>query len=222
MSLIFIIMFNSSSGYSWENFLSRTTWSQLTLRKEEIRQNIWSEIPRRNKTKYLIWNSIKLKFVKNNSIANTAKNLGYIKCYSSSSTRPVKSPSNYIRYNCLKICSWSRRPKTILEIRKKDTFLQFTNNPNTDKFFKDFPNHRKKANNRAVVLTVDLSPTLRDHWWNLTKIWKTRLLQTLLKSSVNMQETPGSQFFRIMTGIQSGPDAFDESKFVMTFLIILS
>ena len=29
------------------------------------------------------------------------------------------------------------------------------------------------------------------------------------------------QFFRTITGIQSGPDAFDKSSFVMTFLTIL-
>ena len=33
-----------------------------------------------------------------------------------------------------------------------------------------------------------------------------------------MCESSGSQFFRTTTGIQSGPDAFDESRFVMTFL----
>ena len=36
-----------------------------------------------------------------------------------------------------------------------------------------------------------------------------------------MYESSGSQFFRTTTGIQSGPDAFDESMFVMTFLTIL-
>ena len=35
----------------------------------------------------------------------------------------IKSPSNSIRCNFQKICSWSRRPKTILEIRKKTSFL---------------------------------------------------------------------------------------------------
>ena len=30
-----------------------------------------------------------------------------------------------------------------------------------------------------------------------------------------------SQFFRTTTGIQSGPDAFDKSRFIMTFLITL-
>ena len=36
-----------------------------------------------------------------------------------------------------------------------------------------------------------------------------------------MYESSDSQFFRTTTGIQSGPDAFDESRFVMTFLTIL-
>ena len=36
-----------------------------------------------------------------------------------------------------------------------------------------------------------------------------------------MYESSGSQFFRTTTEIESGPDASDESKFVMTFLTIL-
>ena len=41
-------------------------------------------------------------------------------------------------------------------------------------------------------------------------------------SLANMYESSCSQFFRTTTGIQSGPDAFDESRwFVMIFLTIL-
>ena len=36
-----------------------------------------------------------------------------------------------------------------------------------------------------------------------------------------MKESSGSQFFRTTTGIQSGPDAFAKSRFIMTFLTIL-
>ena len=43
----------------------------------------------------------------------------------------------------------------------------------------------------------------------------------ILKSSASIYESSGSQFFRTTTGIQSGPDAFDESRFVMTFLTIM-
>ena len=43
----------------------------------------------------------------------------------------------------------------------------------------------------------------------------------ILKSLASMYESSGSQFFKNTTGIKSGPDAFDESRFVMTFLTIL-
>ena len=91
------------TGYSHEDFPSKTTWSHLLPRKEEIRPNIWPK------------NFARLKFVNK---TNPVKSLGYIKCYSSCSLRTIKNPSNSIRYNCQKICSWSRRPKTILEIKK--------------------------------------------------------------------------------------------------------
>ena len=61
--------------YSCENFPSRTTQSWLLLRKEEIRPNIWPEMT---------------------SMPNSVESLGYIKCYSLSIPRPVKTPSNSI------------------------------------------------------------------------------------------------------------------------------
>ena len=50
---------------------------------------------------------------------------------------------------------------------------------------------------------------------------KQDLFRHILKSSASMYESSGSQFFRTTTGIQWGPDAFDESRFAMTFLTIL-
>ena len=93
--------------------------------------------------------------MKKTSMPNSVESLKYIKCYSSSSPRPVKSPSSLIRHNCQKIWSWLRRPKTILEIIKKTTFLEVIDKPIIYKFFKDFTNHRKKT-----ILAVDLYPTL--------------------------------------------------------------
>ena len=94
----------SLTGYSCEELPSRTHRSYLLLWKEEIKPIIWT-------------------FGKKTSMSNPVKRLGYIHCYSSSSPRPVKNPSNSIRYNCKKICNWSRRPKTKLEISKKTTFF---------------------------------------------------------------------------------------------------
>ena len=85
------------------------------------------------------------------------------------------------------------------------------NNPIIYKLFKDFTNHRKKTN-RTVVFSSRPFPNIlkyRDLWWNLPTIWKTRLLKTL------------SQLFETTAGIQSGPDACDKSRFIMTFLTIL-
>ena len=36
-----------------------------------------------------------------------------------------------------------------------------------------------------------------------------------------MEESSGSQFFRTTSGIKAGPDAFDKSRLIMTFLNIL-
>ena len=84
---------------------------------------------KREKAQNPTWNSMRLEFVKKNSVQNLAKSLGYIKCYSSSSHILIKSVSNSIRYNCQKICCWTKRPKTILEIRKKAIFLGVINKP---------------------------------------------------------------------------------------------
>ena len=112
--------------YPWEDFPSRTICKPSITEK------------RRNKAKYLTWNSIRSKSEKKTSMPNPVKSLGYIKCHSSSSPRPVERPSNSIRYNCQKICTWSRRTKTILEIRKKAAVLHMINNPIIYTFYKDF------------------------------------------------------------------------------------
>ena len=51
--------------------------------------------------------------------------------------------------------------------------------------------------------------------------WPYKLQKSLVKSSASIYERLGSQLLRTTTGIQSRPDAFDESMFVMTFLTIL-
>ena len=43
----------------------------------------------------------------------------------------------------------------------------------------------------------------------------------ILKSSASVYESSGLQFFRTTTEIKSRPDTLDESRFVMTFSMIL-
>ena len=68
------------------------------------------------KCKYLTLNFIRGTLMKKNNMPNPVESLGYIKCYSLSSPKPVPNPSNFIRYNCQKIYSWLKRPYTMLQI----------------------------------------------------------------------------------------------------------
>ena len=97
------------------------------------------------------------------------------------------------------------------------------NNSIIHKFFKDFTNHIKRTK-RTVFLVLDQSPTFLNIGTTnetLQQSAKQDSFRHLLKSSVSMQESSSSQFFRTTTGIQSGQDAFDKSRFMMTFLTIL-
>ena len=98
-------------------------------------------------------------------------------------------------------------------------FLERSNMPIIYKFFKDFINHRKKT--KKVFLVVDLSPTFLNTETSEKIFWqfgKQDYFRHIMKSWANMPESSDSLFFRITIGVQPGPDAFDESKLVMTFL----
>ena len=43
----------------------------------------------------------------------------------------------------------------------------------------------------------------------------------MFKSLASMNESSGLQFFRTTAGIQSEPDTFDDSRFIISFLTIL-
>ena len=140
--------------YFCENFPSRTTRSHRLVKKEEIRPNIWPEIP----YDLSLWRR---------PACQPCQKPWIYQVPHSSSLRPFKS--NSIWHNCPKICSWSRRPKTILKIRKKATFLKVISNPIIYKFFKDFTNHRKKTN-KAVVFSQKQSSSFTEHFLTLG-IW---------------------------------------------------
>ena len=53
------------------------------------------------------------------------------------------------------------------------------------------------------------------------KTSKQNSFRHILKNSAGIYESSGLQFFRTTAGIESGWDAFDESRFVITFLTIL-
>ena len=146
---------------------------------------------------------------------------------SSSSPRPIKSPSNFIRYNSLKICSSLRRPKTILEIRKKAIFLQATFLTFVDKTSLIYISFSKTllATERRLTEQQFLAIHFSQTFFNtgitdeiFQQSGKQESFRYILKTSACMYESSGSQFFRTATGVQSGPDVFDISKLVMAYL----
>ena len=160
--------------------------------------------------------------MKKTSMPNSVKSLGYIKCYSLSSSRPVISPSNSIIYNCQNIWSWSRRSKTILEVWKRPHFSRWT----TSTLFKIFSNTLLTTEIRPTgrqFLSIDLSPTfINTGITNETfqQSGKQDSFRHILQNSASMYESSSSQFLRATTGIKLGPDTFDKSRFIMALLTI--
>ena len=68
-----------------------------------------------------------------------------------------------------------------------------------------------------VVLAVDLAP----RFINTGTTDETFQQVQDLKTRVQLAESSGLHFFRTTTEIKSGPDAFNESRFTMTFLVNL-
>ena len=92
--------------------------------------------------------------------------------------------------------------------------------PIVHKSFKNFTHYEKKTN-RAVVFSIRPFPNILKYTDEpFQQYVKQGSFRQILRSSASIYESSGSQFFRATTGIQSEPDAFDESRFVMTFLTI--
>ena len=96
-----------------------------------------------------------------------------------SSPRPIKNPSNSIRYNCQKVCSWWKRPETTLKIRERNKFPRTIVKPIIYKFFKDITNNRKKTT-RAVIFGYRPLPNIFKCWnhkWYLSTVWKSNFFR---------------------------------------------
>ena len=141
---------------------------------------------------FICWVLLLLQWIQSlrnmTSIPNPAKSLGYIKCYSSSSPRSAKSPSNSIRRNCQKICSWLRRSKTILEMAKRPHFSRWSTILLFTSFSKTLLTIERRLTGRQF-LAVDLSLTFLNTGTTdetFHQSGKQNSLRHLLKSSANM------------------------------------
>ena len=111
------------TGYFCKEYPYRTTWSHILLWKDK------------NNPKELTWDSLTLEFVKKINVLSKR---------TMSEVLDISSPTARVAPDLLKtlaiqkICSWSRRPETILENRKETAFLEVINKPIIYNFFKDW------------------------------------------------------------------------------------
>ena len=103
--------------------------------------------------KYLTWNSKRSKFVKKTSMLNLVKSLGYIKCYSSSSTNLLKALAilldatdrkSAVDWEDLKPSEKSSKPQKKKK-KKKEHISLGDQQAYYLQFFVDFTNNRKKT-----------------------------------------------------------------------------
>ena len=135
---------------------------------------------KRYKAKYLTWDSSKLKFVKKTSISEAVKSLRYIKCYSSSSPRPVKSPSISKGTDVRRSVGDREDLKLYWKSEKRPHFYRWSTILLFTSFSKTLLTTERTLTGR-YFLAVDLSILeYRDQHWKLPTIRKTSLLQTLI------------------------------------------
>ena len=126
----------------YKDFPSRHNQRRLLLIKDKITRNTWLE----NLLELSKWRRPACKTLWTISDISVAT--------ARVATDPLKVPT---RYKCQKICSWWRRPETILEIREKATFLKLINKPITN-ISKILLTSERTLTGRQF-LALDLSPT---------------------------------------------------------------
>ena len=174
--------------YSYEYFPLSTTQIYILTRNKEMRLKTRSKLLQN----LSFWPAFEtLSNTLDMSIATVQVALKLLRC-----------PSNSNCHSCQKICSWKRRHKTKLEI-KRLLFSSWSTNQFTSFSQTLLTTERKQ---RSL-------PNILKHWvhiWNIPQIQQSGKLDSfkhLLKRSANMCEHLGSQFLRTTTGIQSGPNA---------------
>ena len=124
---------------------------------------------RRNKAKYLTWNSLRLKFVKKTCMPKPVKSLGYIKRY----TAPVAPDL----LQALAILSDTTVRRSVVYWEDLKPYWKSAKRPQSYYFSKTLlTTERRLTGYRCSCSHFSNILKYRDHQWNLSAIWKTRLL----------------------------------------------
>ena len=140
---------------------------------------------RKNKAKYLTWNTIRLSLWRNSACRTLPKALDRLSATARVAPDLLKAQTilsgktarrSFIDWEYLKPY-WKSEKRA--RFSKWSRILWFTS------FLKDVTNHsHRKKTNRVVVFNCRTFPNILkygDHQWNVPTIWKARLLQTFIK-----------------------------------------
>ena len=124
-----------------------------------------------------------------NSIPNSIKSLGHIKCHSWSSLRPIKSPSNSLRHNCQKSAIDREDLKPYWKSEKRPYFFR----ESTVLLFRRFSKTSLTTEKSLTeFLAVDISPTFLNTGTTdetFQQSGKHDSFRNILKSSASMYES---------------------------------
>ena len=208
-----------SSNIFGGNFSNRDNIRGQSNLEEKVNLNNFKKIIKRNKAKCLIWNTIKPTSMKKTNMPNPVESPSYINWYSSSSPRPVKAlailsdTTVTMSVDDRKDLNHTGNQKKRPHFSRSSTILLFTS----------FSNILLTTERRLTgqwFLVANLSPTFLNTGTTNNTLQQSRKQDSfrhILKSSVSICESSGSQFFRTNTRIQSGPDTFDESSLLRPF-----
>ena len=133
------------TGYYCEDFPSRATWSNLLLRKEELRPNIWPELPKdlrlwRRPACQTLSKALEISSATAQVVPDLLKALAYL-------------PDTTVWRSAIDL----EDLKTYWQSQKRPHFSWWSTTI-IYKFFKDVTNHRKKRLTGFKFLEVNLSP----------------------------------------------------------------
>ena len=104
---------------------------------------------------------MRLMFVKETSMPIPVKSLGYVTCHSSSSSRPVKGPAVVCHATVRRSGADQKDLKPYWNQQKGHISLDDQQSYYIQVFFKDFTNHRNKANRVTVFSCKPFSNILK-------------------------------------------------------------
>ena len=196
------------TGYFCNNILPRTTQSYPLLRKDKMRPNIWLGIPQ----ELSLWKKAL--------------------CQTMSKALNISSATAWVSPDLLKVLAvlsdttvrrsamYQEDLKPYWKSEKRSSFSRWSTSLLFTNLFTVvylFTSHRRLTEWYLLAIHFFRTFSTGDTNETFQQSGKQDCFRHILKISDSLYEHSDLQFFRTITWIQSGPDAFEKSRLLMTF-----